>query len=51
MKSKKKELTNEMKSAKKQYYRNYRKQHPEKYKEAQHRFWQKKAQEQQGNDE
>lgn len=42
----KEELSNEMKLAKKQYYRNYRKQHPEKYKEAQNRFWQKKAEEQ-----
>ena len=40
MQSKKEELSNEMKSAKKEYYRNYRRQNPEKYKDAQKRFWQ-----------
>ena len=49
MKSKNKELSNEMKTAKKEYYRNYRRENPEKYKEAQKRFWQKKAQEQKEN--
>ena len=44
------ELTNEMKSAKKDYYRNYRKQNPEKYKEAQKRFWQRKVEQELTND-
>ncbi len=43
MKGKNDELTNEMKSAKKEYYRNYRRQNPDKYKDAQKRFWQRKA--------
>lgn len=43
MKSENDELTNEMKSAKKEYYRNYRRQNPDKYKDAQKRFWQRKA--------
>ena len=43
MKDKKEELTDKMKSAKKEYYRNYRRKNPEKYKEAQQRFWQRKA--------
>lgn len=49
MKSEKEELTNEMKSAKKEYYRNYRRQNPEKYKQAQQRFWQRKAEQEQNN--
>lgn len=49
MKCKKDELTDEMKSAKKEYYRNYRRQNPEKYKEAQHRFWQRKAKQELNN--
>ena len=43
MKSENDELTNEMKSAKKEYYRNYRRKNPDKYKDAQKRFWQRKA--------
>lgn len=39
-----KQLTEDfIKSVKKEYYRNYRKQHPEKYKEASKRYWAKKA--------
>lgn len=49
MKSKMEELTNEMKSAKKEYYRNYRRQNPEKYKQAQQRFWQRKAEQELNN--
>lgn len=43
----KKDLKGFVKSAKKEYYQNYRKQHPEKYKQAQQRFWEKKAKEMQ----
>ena len=49
MKGKKEELTDEMKSAKKEYYRNYRRQNPEKYKKAQQRFWQRKAEQELNN--
>lgn len=51
MKSEKNELTNEMKSAKKEYYRNYRRQNPEKYKQAQKRFWQRKVEQKLNNNE
>ena len=46
----KKELKKSVKSAKKEYYRNYRKQHPEKSKQAQQRFWEKKAKEMQNQE-
>lgn len=51
MKNDKNELTNEMKSAKKEYYRNYRRQNLEKYKQAQKRFWQRKAEQELNNNE
>lgn len=46
MKSENDELTNEMKSAKKEYYR---RQNPDKYKDAQKRFWQRKVEQELDN--
>lgn len=46
----KKVSQNSTKSAKKEYYRDYRKKHPEKYEQAQQRFWEKKAKEMQDNE-
>ena len=40
-------LKSSVNSAKKEYYQNYRKRHPEKYEQAQQRFWEKKAREKQ----
>lgn len=42
-------LEDSIHSVKKEYYQNYRKQHPEKYKQAQKKFWQKKLKEKQEN--
>ena len=39
-----KQLTEEAKEAKRQYYRAYRAAHPDKVKEANRRYWEKRAQ-------
>ena len=36
-------MTDEAKQARREYYRQYRKEHPEKARQAQARYWQRKA--------